>query len=69
MEIIAEVLRRAALVLLVARVFLQVVVGEMYATAYSPRLPRQLGPKGYELRSIRRIGPRIVAVQFRLLIA
>ena len=65
MEIIADVMRRGAIVALWVRVFLLVLlglpVGEKVHTAPVAR------PWGFEARHIRRYGRRVVAVRVQLL--
>lgn len=64
----AELVRRAAIVALWARVFLLVLVGELSPMGNDrrPKPPPLTSsqPRGLEWRSIKRVGPRIVA--FRL---
>ncbi len=69
MEIIADVLRRACVVLLVARVFVLVVVGELVPMGTNARHTHQLRPKGAEWRTVRRVGLRIIALRLQVILA
>jgi hypothetical protein len=66
MEIIADVLRRAALVLLLVRVFLLTTAGEITSrkvhTARGPARPWAL-----EARHIRQYGRRVVALRIQVI--
>lgn len=65
----SELVRRAGVVCLVACVFLRCVLSGL--TLRSDTAPRSQAPRprGLELRTIKRIGPRIVALRFQLVIA
>lgn len=74
MESIAELVRRGALVLLLVRVFLLTTAGELisvktHTARRSPARGRSPQPWGVEARTVRRIGPRIVALRFQMVIA
>ena len=69
-----ELVRRAALVLLLVRVFLLTTAGELislkgHPPRRSPARGRSPQPWGLEARTIRRIGPRIVVVRLQMVIA
>ena len=71
MEIIADVLRRAALVLLWAGVFLQVLLGlkpaeKVHTRAYQAP-PSPARPWALEARTVRKVGRRVVAVRLQVL--
>ena len=73
MQSIAELVRRAALVLLLVRVFLLTTAGELisvktHAPRRSPARGRSPQPWGVEARTVRRIGPRLVAFRLQLVI-
>ena len=70
MEIIADVLRRAALVLLWAGVFLQVLLGlkpaeKVHTRAYQARRS-PARPWGFEARKVGKIGNHVYAVRLQL---
>ena len=62
-----ELVRRAALVVLWFIVALRIIVGDV--ALVQPRRSQARQPRGMELRTIKRVGSRIVAVQIRLVIA
>ena len=62
-----ELVRRAALVVLWFIVALRIIVGDV--ALVQPRGSQARQPRGMELRTIKRFGGRIVAVQIRLVIA
>ena len=69
MEIIAELVRRAALVLLLVRVFLLTMLGlkpaeRVHTRAY--QAPRSPAPWGFEARKVGKIGNRAYAVRLQL---
>ena len=73
MQSIAELVRRAALVLLLVRVFLLTTAGELtslktHTARRSPARGRRPQPWGVEARTVRRIGPRLVAFRLQLVI-
>lgn len=67
-----ELARRAALVLLLVRVFLLTTAGELTSLKKhtAPRSARGRSPQpwGLEARTVRRIGPRLVAFRLQLVI-
>ena len=71
MEIIAELVRRGAIVALWLRVFLQVLLGlkpaeRVHTRAYqAPRSPAR--PWALEARTVRKVGRRVVAVRLQLI--
>ena len=73
MQSIAELVRRAALVLIWAGVYLQTLFGlasprREHAPRRSPARGRRPQPWGVEARTVRRIGPRLVAFRLQLVI-
>lgn len=71
MEIIADVMRRAALVLLWLGVFLQVLFGlkpaeRVHTRAYQARRSHAR-PWALEARTVRKVGRRVVAVRLQVL--
>ena len=62
-----ELARRAALVLLVVRVFLQGLLGLLPAEKI--HTPRYRRPWGMQAATVRRFGPRLVALRVQLVIA
>ena len=68
MDSIAELVRRAAVVLVLVAVYLRVVLGlAITQKVHTPRPSRR--PWGLEARTVRRIGPRLVALRVQLLVA
>lgn len=62
-----ELVRRAAVVLLVAGVFLQGLLGLLPAEkVHTPPPARR--PWGLEARTVRRFGPRLVAVRLQMVV-
>lgn len=62
-----ELVRRAALVLLVAGVFLQALLGLLPAEkVHTPRPARR--PWGMQAATVRRIGPRLVALRVQMVV-
>lgn len=73
LSIAEELVRRAALVLLLARVFLLTTAGELislkrHTPRRSPARRRRPQPWGLEARQIRRVGGRLVAFRLQLVI-
>ena len=74
MQSIAELVRRGGVVLIWAGVYLQVLFGlasprREHTARRSPARGRSPQPWGLEARTVRRIGPRIIALRFQLVIA
>ena len=71
MEIIADVLRRAALVALLVRVFLLTTASEITSrkehTPRRPAPPSPARPWALEARTVRKVGRRVVAVRLQVL--
>ena len=67
MAIIAEYIRRLAVVLVVALVFLQALLGLL--PAEKVHTPHSRQPWGLQAATVRRFGPRLVALQFRVIVA
>ena len=65
MGIIAELVRRGLVVLLVVLVAMRVIVGDVAKPAR--RSPAR--PKGYELRTVRPLGRRLVAIRVQVILA
>ena len=65
MGIIAELVRRGLVVLLVVLVALGVIVGD----AAKPARRSPACPKGYELRTVRPLGRRLVAIRVQVILA
>ena len=65
----SELVRRAGVVCLVALVFLRCALAGLTVGRDTPRRSQAPRPRGLELRTIKRIGPRIVALRFQLVIA
>ena len=68
-----ELVRRGAVVLLLVRVYLQVLFGLVsprreHTARRSPARGRSPQPWGVEARTVRRIGPRLVAFRLQLVI-
>ncbi len=71
MEIIADVLRRAALVALLVRVFLLTTASEITSRKEHTRAyqapPSPARPWALEARTVRKVGRRVVAVRLQVL--
>jgi hypothetical protein len=66
-----ELARRAAIVVLWLRVALGVLVGEFVKIVNSPLQSRPLTsstPRGLEWRSIKRVGPRVIAFRMQVIV-
>lgn len=63
-----ELVRRAAVVSLWAGVFLRCALGGLWFGGYTPPPLTSSTPRGLEWRSIKRIGPRIVALRLQVVI-
>ena len=63
----SELVRRAALLALWFIVALRIIVSDV--ALVQPQRSQARHPRGMELRTIKRVGSRIVAVQIRLVIA
>ena len=73
LSIAAELVRRGGVVLIWARVYLQVLFGlasprREHTARRSPDRGRSPQPWGLEARTVRRIGPRLVAFRLQLVI-
>ena len=64
-----ELVRRGALLALWFAVVLRVVVGDVCPIGHKPARRSPARPKGYELRTIRPIGRRLVAIRVQVLLA